>query len=302
MERGLQIDTPIYKKPKRLKIHWMPIAFLIPSILSYLIFKYYPLAYMLYISFYDYSLLNPPGLFIGLDNYFSFLDSPRFWQAVRNTFVFFLLSVGLVFWVPIFQALLLNHIRRGNAFFRFMYQIPTIIPLVAGVLVWKWMYNPDRGLLNYLLEKVGLGPYGWLNDLQITKLAIVIPGFFWAGGIALLLYYSAIRSISEDVIEAGRMDGAGPWNRMLTIILPNIKFIIVIQFIAFMSGVLLAYDNIQVMTQGGPADSTLVVSMLIVSSGFDDQHFGLSGAISVFMFIVIALLTVLQNKFTEDKE
>lgn len=280
----------------------MPILFLLPSVICYALFKYYPLLNMIYVSFFDYSIVNPPGRFIGFANYAQILTSSTFWQAVQNTFIFFALYLGLTFWLPIVQALFLTEIHKGNAFYRFMYQIPTILPAVASVLVWKWMYNPDFGLLNYWLSKVGLGPYLWLNDLHMTKLAIVIPSVFASGGISLLLYYSALRSVPTEILEAAKMDGAGPWRRMWTMMLPNIRFIIIIQFVAFMSGILLAYDNIYVMTQGGPAGSTTVVSLLVVNTAFQQSKFGMSGAMSAFMFVVIALLTILQNKISAEKD
>lgn len=280
----------------------MLILFLFPSVVCFLLFKYYPLLHMIYISLFDYSIVNPPGKFAGLTNYTGILTSATFWEAVSNTFVFFVLYLVLTFWVPVIQALLLSEIRKGNALFRFLYQLPTIMPMVAGVLIWKWMYNPDFGLLNYWLSFVGLGPYLWLNDLDITKLAIVLPSLFAGSGISLLLYYSAIRSVPTEILEAAKVDGAGPWKRMWTMLLPNIKFIIIIQFVTFMSGVLLAYDNIYVMTQGGPAGSTTVVSMLIVNTAFQQSRFGVSAAMSAFMFLVIALLTIIQNKISSVKD
>jgi multiple sugar transport system permease protein len=287
---------------RKFNIRWMPILFLLPSVLCYVLFKYYPLFSMIYVSFFSYDIVNPPGVFVGLSNYTEFLMSSTFWQAMSNTFIFFALYLILTFWLPVLQALLLSEIRKANAFFRFVYQFPTIMPAVAGVLVWKWMYNPDFGLLNYWLSFVGLGPYMWLNDLSLTKLAIVLPAVFAGNGISLLLYYSAIKSIPTEMLEAAKMDGANPWKRMWTMLLPNIRFIIIIQFVAFMSGVLLAYDNIYVMTQGGPAGSTTVVSMLVVNTAFQQSRFGISGAMSVFMFIIIGLLTVLQNKISAEKD
>lgn len=287
---------------RKLNIRWVPVLFLLPSIICYVLFKYYPLVNMAYLSFFDYSIVNPPGKFVGLANYAEFLKSTTFWQAMSNTFIFFVLYLGLTFWIPIVQALFLMDIRKGNAFFRFMYQLPVIMPLVGGVLVWKWMYNPDFGLLNYWLEFFGLGPYLWLNDASMTKLAIVLPAVFAGNGISLLLYYSALKSVPTEILEAAKMDGAGPWRRMWTMLLPSIRFIIIIQFIAFMSSVLLAYDNIYIMTQGGPAGSTTVVSMLVVNSAFQQSRFGISGAISVFMFFVIALLTIVQNKISAEKD
>ncbi|KRE48755.1 carbohydrate ABC transporter permease [Paenibacillus sp. Soil522] len=302
MEIMLKPGKQTIQQPRRFKVRLMPIIFLLPSVICYLLFKYYPLLYMTYVSFFDYNIVNPPGKFVGLDNYTEFLTSATFWQAMSNTFIFFALYLVLTFWIPIVQALLLNEIRRGNAFYRFMYQIPTIIPVVAGILVWKWMYNPDHGLLNELLAQIGLGPFGWLNDLRITKLAIVLPSMFAGSGISLLLYFSAIRSVPTEILEAAKIDGAGPWKRIWTMLLPNIKFIIIIQFVAFMSGILLAFDNIYIMTQGGPANSTLVVSMLVVNTAFQQSRFGISGAMSLFMFVLIALLTIIQNKMTKEKD
>jgi ABC-type sugar transport systems, permease components len=289
-------------KLKKLRIRWVPILFLLPSIVAYSMFKYYPVLNMMYISLFDYRIADPPGPFVWFRNYTEFLMSRSFWNAIKNTFVFFLLYTLLTFWVPIVQALFLSAIRRGRGFLKFMYQIPTILPAVAGVLVWKWMYNPDRGLLNYWLSKVGLGPYGWLNDLAITKLAIVLPAFFAGSGISVLLYYAAIRSIPAELHEAAKIDGAGPWHRLFSIVLPNIGFLIAIQFVGFMSSILLAFDNIYVMTQGGPADSTMVVSLLVMKSAFQQNRFGVTGAMSFFMLVIIAILTVIQQKLSQERE
>ena len=169
-------------------------------------------------------------------------------------------------------------------------------------MIWRLMYNPDHGMLNYYLGKIGLGPYLWLNDLDVTKFAVVLPSLIASQGIAILLYYSAIRSVSTDILEAAKMDGAGPWRRMLTMILPNMKFIIFIQLISFMTGILLTFDNIYVMTQGGPADSTTVVSMFVFNTAFQQLRFGASGAISVFLFLLIGLITFIQLKFSKDSD
>ncbi|MGO4276201.1 carbohydrate ABC transporter permease, partial [Paenibacillus sp. TAF58] len=169
---------------------------------------------MIYISFFDYEIGNPPGTFVGLNNYVEFLSSPSFWRSIEITFVFALLYLLMTFWVPIVQALLLNEIHHGNMFIRFLYQLPSAVPVVVNVLIWRLMYNPDHGMLNYYLGKIGLGPYLWLNDLHVTKFAVVLPSLIASQGIAILLYYSAIRSVPTEILEAAKVDGAGPWKRM----------------------------------------------------------------------------------------
>ncbi|MDQ0916189.1 carbohydrate ABC transporter permease [Paenibacillus sp. V4I5] len=302
METSIETGLQSVKVKRRITISWMPIIFLIPSLVCFLLFKYYPLFKMIYISLFDYEIGNPPGTFVGLNNYVEFLSSPSFWHAIEITFVFALMYLLMTFWVPIVQALLLNEIHHGNMFIRFLYQLPSAVPVVVNVLIWRWMYNPDHGILNYYLGKIGLGPYLWLNDLHVTKFAIVLPSLIASQGIAILLYYSAIRSVPTDILEAAKVDGAGPWKRLLTMILPNMRFIIFIQLISFMTGILLTFDNIYVMTQGGPADSTTVVSMLVFNTAFQQFRFGASAAISVFLFILIGLITFIQLKVSNDND
>ncbi|SFB58063.1 multiple sugar transport system permease protein [Cohnella sp. OV330] len=290
------------KLESRIRIRWTPVLFLLPSVIVFVVFKYYLIFSAVYISLFNYDIVNPPGRFAGLENYFVFLKTSTFWLALKNTFIIFLLSVALTFWVPIVQALFLSEIRRANAVYRVLYQIPSILPVVAGALLWKWMYNPDSGLFNYLLGKIGLGPYGWLNDIAMTKFAIVLPGFFASGGIGVLLYYAAIKSIPSELFESAKIDGCGPWRRILFLVLPNIRFVILIQFISFMSGALLAFDNIFILTKGGPADASLVVSLLIQRSAFEQSNFGMSAALSFFMFLVIAALTVIQFKLQREED
>lgn len=278
---------------RRRRIYWTGIWFLMPALASFVIFKYYPLAQAIYMSLYDYKIMDPPGRWVGLGNYKALMASSYFWNAFINTFVFYLLYLALTFWIPIVQALFLNEIKRANLLFRFLYLAPTAVPAVAGYILWKWIYNPDYGLLNSWLGKLGLGPYGWLNDPAMAKLAIVLPGVT-GGGIALLLYYSALQGISKEVLEAARIDGATPLQRMVRIVLPSLRFIIAIQFINFTAGIFLSFDSMFVMTGGGPVDSTRVLSMLVYDSAFVEYRFGMAGAISMIMFLIISVITAIQ--------
>ncbi|WP_240941883.1 sugar ABC transporter permease [Paenibacillus sp. HB172176] len=300
-DEASSMTTTLFRR-RRFNIRWTPILFLLPSIIIFLVFKYYLIIDALYISFFKYDIVNPPGDFAGFDNYTEFLRTSTFWLAMKNTLIIFLLSAALVFWVPIAQGLFLVQIRRANAIYRVLYQIPGMLPMVAGVLLWKWMYNPDRGLLNFLLGHIGLGPFGWLNDLAMTKFSIVMPGFFTSNGIAILLYYAAIRSIPAEQFEAAKIDGCGPWRRLYHLVLPNIRFVVFIQFIGFISTALLQFDNIYVMTQGGPANASLVVSLMIMRTAFVQSRFGISAALSFFMFVIIAVLTVIQFRLQREED
>lgn len=302
MQASVVTEAVRAKPVRRLHGWWMPIAFLLPSLVSFALFKYYPLFKLFYMSFFAYQVANPPGDFVGFHNYSEFLGTDSFMLALRNTFVFALLFLAMTFWVPIVQALLLGEIGRGNSTFRFLYQIPSIVPYVVTVLVWKWMYNPDFGLLNYYLGKLGLGPYLWLNNIHMTKFAIVLPSLVATQGISVLLYYSAIRGIPQDMLEAAKVDGAGPWKRITALLLPNMRFIIFIQFVGFLTGALLIFDPIYVMTQGGPAESTTTVSLHIYNTAFYQYRFGVSAAISVVMFAITGLITYAQLRLSKGTD
>ncbi|MBP3965650.1 carbohydrate ABC transporter permease [Paenibacillus lignilyticus] len=285
------------KTPYRFKISWTPILFLTPAIVCFLVFKYYPLLQAVYMGFFDYKVINPPGKFVWLDNYKYLWHSTEFWNALRNTFAFFFIYFILTFWVPIVQAVLLNEVKFASKTMRSLYLLPTAVPSVAGYLLWKWLYNPDYGLLNYLLSFIGLGPYGWLNDPAMSKWAIVLPGVF-ATGMGMLIYYSALQGIPSENVEAAKIDGAGPWRRMTAIVFPSLKFVIGIQFISFISGVFLTFDPMYIMTGGGPANSTRTLAMLVFNSSFKEFRFGVAGSISLVMFVIIALITYVQLKLS----
>lgn len=287
----------LFKQKKRSRVSFVTLMFLVPSLLSFLIFKYVPMFYAIFMSFFTFDVMHPPGAFIGLRNYQEMFKSSLFTNALYNTFAIAFLSIVLTFWVPIFQAMLLMGIKKGNTFIRFLYLLPTAVPGVASILLWKWMYNPDYGLFNSLLQKVGLKPLGWLNDPAMAKFSLVLPGVV-GGGLSVLIYYSALQGVSEEIVESAKIDGAGPWRRIIFILLPSLKFIIGINFIAFLSAIFLSFDNIFIMTGGGPANSTTVMSMLVYNSAFKENRFGMAGAISLFVLIIISLVTYIQMKIS----
>ncbi|HBF38746.1 MAG TPA: sugar ABC transporter permease [Firmicutes bacterium] len=300
------ISKDLLNQPERKKrrIPWMAVWFLAPSIFSFLLFKYVPLFYAFFMSLFEYRIVNPPGTFVGFQNYASLLTSSYFWECFGNVLVFFLLYLGMTFWIPIMIALFINTIRRGNKLLRILYLIPSAIPVVSCLVLWKWMYNPGYGVFNYYLAKIGLGPFQWLNDPLFAKVAVVAPSMFglaagFSMGMNMLIYYSALQSIPEEILEAAKIDGAGPWQRIFRIILPNIRFIIGMQFIIFVSSVFLMFDPMFVMTQGGPVNSTRVLSLLIYNKAFGyEMDYGMAGAISCVMFLMIAVVTYIQLHFS----
>ncbi|MDF2925509.1 MAG: sugar transporter permease [Paenibacillaceae bacterium] len=301
---GVQTDITIPKvkvrKAAGLKLPWMTILFILPSMLSFLLFKYVPLVYAAFMSFFDFDQMSPPGRYVGLYNYSLLLKSTYFRTAVYNTFVLALLSLLMTFWVPLLQALFLTGIRRGNIFFRFLYLVPSAVPSIASLVLWKWLYNPDFGLLNELLASIGLPPLMWLNDPAMVKFALVLPGVL-GGGLSVLMYYSALQSIPAEMLESAKLDGAGPWRRMTAILLPSLKFVIGINFIGFLTSAFLAFDHIYVMTGGGPANSSKVMTMLVFETAFQQNRYGPASAISMIVFLLVSLFSYIQIRASREK-
>jgi len=287
-------------KPRTRRVPWLTLAFLFPSLVSFSLFKYIPLAYAAFMSFFDFNFMSPPGRFVGFDNYRLLFQSSYFWTAFYNTFVLAFLMLIMTFWVPILQALLLTGISRGNTYFRFFYLLPSAVPAIANYVLWKWMYHPDHGFLNQVLQSVGLPPLLWLNDPSLAKIAIVLPGVL-GGGMSLLIYFSALQGMSGEMQESAKIDGAGPWRRLFSILLPNMKFVIGINFLGFLSGAFLAFDHIYVMTAGGPANSTKVLTLLVFENAFQQTRYGYASAISMIVFALITLLSYAQIRISQGK-
>lgn len=275
----------------------MGLLFILPAVIVFLLFKYWPILFTFKMSFYDWNIMQPPGKFIGLTNYRHMFESTLFWTAWANNIAIFVLGLLVGFWVPLVQAVFLNEIRRGHTFFKTVYLIPLAVPLLVILLVWKWMYHPDFGLLNHFITMLGFSPINWLGNPKIAKLSIVLPTFL-GGGIGVLIYLSAIQNISSEMFEAATLDGAGPWYKFRYIMFPHIRFVVAIQLILAVIVSFQMFTEIWVLTGGGPVDATRVITLLIYRSAFENFRMGYASAIAVSMFLFLLVIMILHTIFT----
>ena len=273
------------------------IAFLLPAITVFLMFKYIPILQSFRMSFYDWSILDPPGRFIGLKNFGDAFSSSLFWTAWRNNVALFCFGLLLGFWVPLVQAVLLGEIRRGQYLFRVSYLLPLVVPPMANLVLWKWIYNAEYGMLNALIGTVGMGARDWLGNPSLAKFSIMLPGLL-GGGIGVMVYLSAIQGIPEELFESAEIDGAGPWQKLRYILIPRIRFVILIQFILALSMGFQIFDQIFVLTGGGPVDATRVIALLIYRYAFENYQMGYASAIALIMFLVVLTVTALQMRMS----
>lgn len=286
----------------RLKRDVMPWLFLVPAIISFALFKYYPIILGFFVSFFHVDIVNLPGEFIGLDNYIKAFRDPSFWNAIKNTFQFLGVSLLMNFWVPIVLATLINEVRRGKTFMRTMYFIPAVAPGIAMSVLWKYIWQPDYGLANYLMKVLNLPTQKWLNDPMLVKWCMQFPGLIIGGGMTMVIYLAALQDVPEDQHESALLDGAGFLRRIFSISLPQIMPTVVTMLVLAVIDVFNMFDNVQIMTGGGPAGSTETMVLYAYEQAYTFLDYGYAIALSCLTFLCVFILTVIQLSLGDDKE
>jgi multiple sugar transport system permease protein len=297
---------------------------LLPAGLVLLTFQFLPIFYAFYISLHRWGIVKEA--FIGLDNYKALFHDAEFGKSLVVTVWFVLGTVPVGILVSLFLALLLFGELRGRGFFRTMYFLPYITSVVAAAMAWSWIYNPQYGVLNYLLEKIGATPLKWLLEptgvfqLLFAKTGAHLPP--WAQGPSLALvaiilmtvwnmlgfniviFLAGLGGVSKEIQEAARIDGAGDWGvfRHVTwpLLMPITFFLFVINTIRAFQ----AFNQVYVMTQpdtGGPLGSTQVVTVYVFKTFYERADFGYGAALAFGLFLIILALTLAQFRLARDQ-
>ncbi len=277
------------------KLRWMregeALAFTLPAVIPLLLFWLGPLVYIFYLSFTDWDFMSPEKEFVGWGNYTYLLGNPDFYQALRVTLLFGIGSVIPIMIGGLLLALLLNSKLRGSSIYRALIFSPWITPTVAVSIVWSWIFQPDVGYANYLLKLVGITGIGWLQDSQWALVAVLIVTLWKSIGWAMIFYLVALRNLPGDLLEAASIDGAGAWSKFRHITIPLISpttfFLAVILTIQSLQ----AYDQINVMTQGGPAGSTRTLLYMYYQAAFEAFDVGQASAVAVLLILLCVVLS-----------
>lgn len=281
------------------KTYFWLFIFLLPNLIGFLLFIGVPIVSSLIISFTDWDLLGSIG-FIGIDNYIRLVQDADFWRAFRNTFAFIIGYIPLVMLFGLSSALLLNKNMRFKTFFRATYFLPVITSWVAVSLVWKWLYNPSYGLINYVLSMIGIEGPQWLHDPSTAMIGIVLASAWKDIGFVMVLFLGGLQSISPSYYEAASIDGANKlralWSITLPLLAPTTFFVTIISMINSFQ----VFDQVMIMTGGGPSGSTTVMVQNIYNHAFRYFEMGYAAAMSWALFIVIFIFTYIQMK-TQDK-
>lgn len=278
---------------------WVGLAFIAPWLLAFIGFDAIPIVSGFYHSFTDWSITGSRTHFLGLANYAeAFGRDPLFWKAVTNTLYYIGFSVPLGILFAFTLALLLNSKVHGTTFYRTIYYLPSVVPTVAATIVWTFIFETRRGILNWLLELLGLPVVRWLSDPTWAKPALIIMSLWGIGG-SMVIYLAGLQGIGQEMYEAAEIDGAGSWQRLLRITVPLMTPTIFFNLMMGLIGAFQVFSSAFIMTGGGPFNATLFYMLHLYNHAFRYFRMGYGSALGVILFVVVLALTALVNRTSE---
>lgn len=293
------------KSKKSLGRVMRPYLFLLPIFALMIIFKYIPFMNAVITSFYKWNGGNVRE-FIGLKNYTDLFSDKQFWISLMNCAKICVANLAIALTMPLLAAELLYAFRSKKAqyYLRTIMTFPMVVPSVVVILLWKWILSGDTGVLNTVLNNLGLSNFAvpWLGSSKTALFSIILIGFPWVSGLNFLLYYGALQAIPSELLEAATIDGASIFQRFFKIDLPMLasqtKLIITLCLINSLQ----VFETIFILTKGGPGTSTMVPSIMLYESAFSFKKYGYSSAIGVVMFVIILLVSAFNQKFLKNTE
>jgi multiple sugar transport system permease protein len=274
------------------------LLFLTPALALITLFFILPVAagFLLSLTDFDlYSIGNPANTrIVGANNYTGLMHNPLFWRALTNTLYFSLVGGPLTIAVALGAALLLNaKLARFKAFFRTVYFAPVVTTIVGVAIVWKYVYHPRIGLLNRLLDAVGIAGPDWLGDPRWAMPALILLAIWRGFGYAMVIFLAGLQNVPEELYEAARIDGAGPWTQFWHVTVPQLGPTFVFVGIITAIGFLQVFAEPYVMTpDGGPLNATLTIVMLMYREGFRWWNMGYAAAVAFILFALVLAATI----------
>lgn len=283
------------------------LGFLAPNITGFLLFTAWPVAAALVLSLFSWDMLSAPR-WLGLQNFIRLLgfhetalgwkaNDPEFWRYLWNTvFMLFNLPVNII--GSLLLAMALNRKLKGIYLYRLMYFLPSILAGVAIYYLWRWMYNPQYGLLNALLHEVGInGPQWLLNQYWVKPAIMLMQSWMAVGGTSMILYLAALQNVPAELYEAAAIDGAGPWRQFTSITWPCVAPVTFFVFtMGLIRGLQSGVDAVYIMTAGGPYGSSTNLGYYIYEKAFVEFKMGYAATIALVLFAIIFSLTALNWK------
>lgn len=278
-------------KIKNLGPVWL---FVLPAMIPLIVFWIYPIFRSIFISLTNWDYMSPTYEFVGLQNYISLFHDSRFYEAFWNTVVFSVGTLVPTILLGLLLALLMQRAFKGSGILKFILFSPWITPTVAISIVWTWIYDPGNGIANQILEFLHLPALQWIKSSDTAMMAVILVTVWKSLGYAMIFYLSALEKVPKELYEASEMDGAKAWQRFRDVTLPCISpttfFLVIITMVSSLQ----AYDQIQILTQGGPSGSTRTLLYMYYQLGFQEFDMGQATAVAVVMIVLTVLLSSVQ--------
>jgi multiple sugar transport system permease protein len=268
------------------------ILFLLPALLIFGFFVWYPIIYGFVLSFEKGVFTGTPS-FVGWKNYQFIFHDPTFWIAWKNSAKYALYGLLIGYLIPIVIALAINEIRVGKSYFRLAFYLPVIIPPLVTAFLWKYLYAVDGGLINGLLSIVHISAQSWLQSPNSALPSLVVVTTWANMGGTVLIYLAALQGIPTQLYEAAELDGAGIWRRIWNVTLPQMRGIMLILLVIQIIATVQIFTEPFTLTSGGPDLSTMTVMLLIYNYAFFDFNFGAASALSVILFLVLVTMSLI---------
>ncbi|MCA9859880.1 MAG: sugar ABC transporter permease [Thermomicrobiales bacterium] len=269
------------------------LLFLGPNLILFLIFTAYPVGYGLYISLYNYSILKPKE-WVGLENYDTFIHDPKTPDLIWRSIYYAVGTTIPVVVLPLIVAVLLSNAGVATRPLRMIYILPIVTSPVAAAAVWKWLYAKDFGLINYGLSLVGVSPVDWLYSLRWSMPAVILMSIWLLIPFNIILYTAGLQEVPGDLYDAAAVDGASSFQQFRSVTVPMITPTIFFVFLITMINVLVgAFDVINVLTQGGPLQSTNVLIYDIYKNAFENFRMGYASAQAYALFLAVLIITLI---------
>lgn len=278
------------------------ITLLLPTLIALFFFFIYPVIHIFYLSFTSTNTITGISKFIGLDNFYFLFKNEIFRKAVLNTFVFTLVKLTMEVVISLLLAVMLDMVIPFRKLLRICYFAPVIVPVVASSIIFMWLYDPQLGPINQILKMFHLQPSYFIYDAKTALISIIIFAVWRAIGYDIIIFISGLQGINQNSIEAAKIDGATEFQILTRIKLPLLKP--VISFVIMMGaiGCFQAFTEVDIMTDGGPNNSTILMVNYIYKQAFGNSKMGRGAAASIILFLIILTITIMQKALSSKRD
>lgn len=261
------------------------------AVVGFVVFQGGPIGVSAYLSLTDSELVGTPK-WVGLQNYVTMVRDPLFWQSLKVTVTYAVVAIPLGLTLSLLVALLMNQDVRGISVFRTIYYLPSVISGVAVAVLWRWILNPEFGILNLLLSYIGIDGPNWLLDRQWALPSLILMSLWGVGG-GMMIYLAGLQGIPSQLYEAVEMDGGGIWDKFAHVTIPMISPVVFFNLVTGIIGTFQEFTRVYVMTQGGPSNATLFYGLYLYRNAFKYFDMGYASALAWVLLLVILALTLI---------